>query len=107
MTKNFHREPVEQRLNQLSKLDPGINMESLTSGGLSLKLADHMIENCIGVMPLPLGLGLGFKVNGKSYLVPMAIEETSVIAACSTVAKLIAEKGSGFMCLSSPQIMIG
>jgi hydroxymethylglutaryl-CoA reductase len=55
-----------------------------------------MIENCIGVMPLPLGLGLGFKINGKSYMIPMAIEEPSVIAACSAIAKIIGEKGSGF-----------
>ena len=66
-----------------------------------------MIENCIGIMPLPLGLGLGFKVNGKSYIVPMAIEEPSVIAACSTIAKLISEQGAGFTAKSSAQIMIG
>jgi hydroxymethylglutaryl-CoA reductase len=66
-----------------------------------------MIENCIGIMPIPLGLGLGFKVNGKSYIVPMAIEEPSVIAACSTIAKLIAEQGAGFIAKSSAQIMIG
>ena len=93
---------MEQRLNQLAKLVPAIDVESLVRGGLSLKLADHMIENCIGVMPLPLGLGLGFKINGKSFIVPMAVEEPSVIAACSTIAKLISEKGSGFVCLSSP-----
>jgi len=50
-----------------------------------------MIENCIGVMPLPLGLGTGFKVNGKNYVVPMAIEEPSVIAACSTVGRMVSE----------------
>ena len=66
-----------------------------------------MIENCIGVLPLPLGLGIGFKVNGKVYLVPMAIEEPSVIAACSSIAKIIAEHGSGFICNSTPPVMIG
>lgn len=65
-----------------------------------------MIENCIGVMPLPLGLGIGFKVNGKAYLVPMAVEEPSVIAACSSIAKIISEN-SGFMCNSTPPVMIG
>jgi hydroxymethylglutaryl-CoA reductase len=48
-----------------------------------------MIENCIGVLPLPLGLGLGFRVNDKHYTVPMALEEPSVIAACSVMAKLV------------------
>ena len=65
-----------------------------------------MIENCIGVMPIPLGLGVGFKINGKQYQIPMAIEEPSVIAACSAIAKLIREKGSGFRCESTAPIMI-
>jgi hydroxymethylglutaryl-CoA reductase len=68
-----------------------LDILALEKGGLSAEQADYMIENCIGVMPLPLGLGTGFKVNGKSYMVPMAIEEPSVIAACSTVARLIGE----------------
>ena len=76
-------------------------------GGLTPENADYMIENCIGVIPLPLGLGLGFKVNNKTYQVPMAIEEPSVIAACSAVAKLIGDKGSGFKCQSTPPVMIG
>jgi hydroxymethylglutaryl-CoA reductase len=57
-----------------------------------------MIENCVGIMPLPLGLALGFKINEKPYIIPMALEEPSVIAACSAIAKLIGEKGSGFIC---------
>jgi hydroxymethylglutaryl-CoA reductase len=70
----------------------------LKKGGLSPETADYMIENCIGVLPLPLGLGIGFKINGKSYAVPMAVEEPSVIAACSAIAKIISEKGTGFLC---------
>jgi hydroxymethylglutaryl-CoA reductase len=66
-----------------------------------------MIENCIGIMPLPLGLGTGFKVNGKNYVVPMAIEEPSVIAACSTVARMVGENNPlGFQCRSMPPVMI-
>jgi hydroxymethylglutaryl-CoA reductase len=66
-----------------------------------------MIENCIGIMPLPLGLGTGFKVNGKNYVVPMAIEEPSVIAACSTVARMVGENHPlGFQCRSMPPVMI-
>ena len=57
-----------------------------------------MIENCIGIMPIPLGLGIGFKVNDKNYVVPMAVEEPSVIAACSAIAKIVGEHGSGFKC---------
>ena len=77
---------------------PGLDTKVLSQGGLTLKLADYMIENCIGVMPIPLGLGIGFKVNGKSYLVPMAVEEPSVIAACSAIAKIVNEHGTGFKC---------
>lgn len=79
----------------------------MKQGGLSLELADHMIENCIGTVSIPLGLGLSVKVNQKTYLVPMAIEEPSVIAACSVISKLIATEGSGFICTSSAQVMIG
>ena len=83
-----------------------MDTDILSSGGLRPEIADYMIENCIGIMPLPLGLGLGFKINGKSYMIPMAIEEPSVIAACSAIAKIIGEKGSGFICQSTPPVMI-
>jgi len=79
----------------------------LKKGGLTPDTADYMIENCIGILPLPLGLGIGFKINDKNYLVPMAVEEPSVIAACSAIAKIIGEKGSGFKCQSTPPVMIG
>ena len=79
----------------------------MKQGGLSIQLADHMIENCIGVVSIPLGLGLSVKVNNRTFLVPMAIEEPSVIAASSVIAKLIANEGSGFICESSKPIMIG
>jgi hydroxymethylglutaryl-CoA reductase len=92
---------------KLKKIIPNLDTKVLSDGGLSPQLADYMIENCIGVMPLPLGLGIGFKVNGKAYLVPMAVEEPSVIAACSSIAKIISEHGSGFVCHSTPPVMIG
>jgi degradative hydroxymethylglutaryl-CoA reductase len=78
----------------------------LLKGGLRPEIADYMIENCIGVLPLPLGLGMGFKINQKPYIIPMAIEEPSVIAACSAIGKLISDKGSGFTCQSTPPVMI-
>ena len=58
-------------------------------------------------MPLPLGLGIGFRINGKNFNVPMAVEEPSVIAACSVIAKLVSEHAGGFQCKSTPPIMIG
>ena len=86
---------------------PKLDRHVLTKGGLTPALADYMIENCIGIMPLPLGLGVGFKVNQKNYIVPMSIEEPSVIAACSSIAKIISQHGSGFICHSTPPVMIG
>ncbi len=90
----------------MTKLYPELDTEILKKGGLSTDTADYMIENCIGIMPLPLGLGIGFKINDKSYLVPMALEEPSVIAACSAIAKIIGDKGTGFICQSTPPVMI-
>jgi degradative hydroxymethylglutaryl-CoA reductase len=59
-----------------------------------------MIENCIGKVSVPLGLGLNFLINGRKYSIPMAVEEPSIVAAASSAAKLIAENG-GFTCYST------
>ena len=67
---------------------------------------DGMIENAIGIFPLPIGIANNFVINNKEYLVPMAIEEPSVIAAASNAAK-IASKGGGFMAQADDSIMIG
>jgi hydroxymethylglutaryl-CoA reductase len=77
-----------------------------TSGGLTPEAADHMIENMIGIYSLPLGLGLNFQVNGKDVLVPFAIEEPSVVAGASFMAKLI-RAGGGFQATASEPEMIG
>jgi hydroxymethylglutaryl-CoA reductase len=74
--------------------------------GVSLELADHMIENVIGIHPLPLGIALNFIVNGREVLVPMAIEEPSVVAGASYMAKLARHSG-GFQAQADPPLMIG
>ncbi|PWH20292.1 MAG: hydroxymethylglutaryl-CoA reductase, degradative [Anaerolineae bacterium] len=73
---------------------------------LPLDLADHMIENVIGTYPLPLGIALNFIINGKEVLVPMAIEEPSVVAGASYMAKLARSTG-GFQAQADPPLMIG
>jgi hydroxymethylglutaryl-CoA reductase len=73
--------------------------------GLPIQVADRMIENAIGVIELPLGIGLNFVVNGRDYLVPMAVEEPSVIAAVSSAAKLV-RSASGFDAAADPPLMI-
>jgi hydroxymethylglutaryl-CoA reductase len=75
-------------------------------GGLSLEQADHMIENVVGLHALPLGIGLNFLVNGKEVLVAMAIEEPSVVAGASFMARL-ARAGGGFSAESDAPEMIG
>lgn len=74
--------------------------------GLSVEQADRMVENALGLFALPLGLGVNFLVNGRNYLVPMAVEEPSVIAAVSNAARL-ARAGRGFLAGSSDPVMIG
>lgn len=76
------------------------------SGGLDMPTADIMIENVIGVLELPLGIATNFKINGRDYLIPMAIEESSVVAAASNAAKM-ARIGGGFRTESTEPVMIG
>lgn len=78
----------------------------LNTGSLPLGVADGMIENVIGAFPLPLGIGVNFLINGRDYLVPMAIEEPSVVAAASYAAKM-AREGGGFYTSSTTPVMIG
>lgn len=75
-------------------------------GGLRPDAAGHMIENVIGLYSLPLGIGLNFQVNGRDVLVPFAIEEPSVVAGASFMAKL-ARVGGGFQATTSAPEMIG
>ena len=74
--------------------------------GVDPATLDRMIENVIGVMPLPLGVATNFTINGKDYLVPMAIEEPSVVAAASNAAK-VARASGGFFAQTTAPVMIG
>ncbi len=75
-------------------------------GSLPLDLADRMIENVVGTIPLPLGIGVNFLINNRDYLIPMAIEEPSVVAAASYAAKMVRD-GGGFHTSSTLPIMVG
>jgi hydroxymethylglutaryl-CoA reductase len=76
------------------------------AAGLNIETADHMIENVVGLHTLPLGIAANFLINGRDVLVPMVIEETSVVAGASFAAKL-AQAGGGFVTSSTPSEMIG
>ena len=75
-------------------------------GGISFDKADKMVENAIGTFSLPLGIATNFKINGKDYVVPMVIEEPSVIAAASKGAKVARIKG-GFEVSADESFSIG
>ncbi len=75
-------------------------------GGLSAEQANHMIENAVGVYGLPLGIAQNFVINGREVLVPMAVEEPSVVAGASFMARL-ARSGGGFTAHTTAPEMIG
>lgn len=91
---------------EAAQLDPETQGALFGSAGLTVEAADHMIENVVGVFGLPLGIALNFQVNGEDVLVPMAVEEPSVVAGASFMAKL-AREGGGFQAETDPPQMIG
>ena len=104
----FYNLSLEERRAELlrhAELTPE-ELAALTGqAGLNAHQADHMIENVVGLYALPLGIALNFVVNGRQVLVPMAIEEPSVVAGASFMAKL-ARAGGGFSAHTSPPEMI-
>ncbi len=104
----FYRLSLDERV-KIVKEFAGLSDEEaevLKKGMLPLEVADRMIENVVGLWPLPLGIATNFLINGKDYLIPMAIEEPSVVAAASNAAKMARESG-GFKAGASDSIMIG
>ncbi len=104
----FYNLSLEERLAELTRR-AGLTEEEAEAlsgaAGLDATQADHMIENVIGLHALPLGVALNFQVNGRDVLVPMAIEEPSVVAGASFMAKL-ARAGGGFHAHTSAPEMI-
>ena len=105
----FYNLPVADRTQRLAEAG-GLDAASLVAlsgvNGLDRNLADHMIENVVGTYSLPLGVALNFVVNGREVLVPMVIEEPSVVAGASHMAKL-ARAAGGFRALATAPEMIG
>src|SRR5438067_6660626 len=103
----FYKMKMAERLRKLADALEHSELDGLgESGTLPLANADAMIENAVGVLGLPVGIGLNFTVNGEDVLVPMAVEEPSVIAAVSLAAK-IAREGGGFIASADEPRMIG
>ncbi len=105
----FYRLSMEERqriVKEFAELSDEDFLPLIKEGGLPFSLADKMIENVVGTMEIPVGIAVNFLINGKDYLVPMAIEEPSVVAAASYMAKVARENG-GIKASADEPIMIG
>lgn len=105
----FYNKSIEERL-QLVKNSSEIEETefekiSAETKGLPLEVADRMVENVVGTFQLPLGIATNFTINDKDYLIPMAVEEPSVVAAASNMAR-IARKSGGFHTSYTGSLMI-
>ena len=101
----FYKHSVAER-RALLGLDVNSTGAFDVQGGLQLPVANRMIENVVGVLGLPLGVALNFIVDGEEVVVPMAVEEASIVAACSHIARLAAA-GGGFTTSADPPITVG
>lgn len=105
----FHKLPLHERVSTIARMHRLTAQEtSALTGetGLSMAVANQMVENAVGTFELPLGLGLNLLINGRDYLVPMVVEEPSVIAAVSFAASIVRESG-GFFCDADQPMMVG
>jgi hydroxymethylglutaryl-CoA reductase len=103
----FYKMKMAERLRRLADALDDRDLDGLgQSATLPLANAEAMIENAVGVLGLPVGVGLNFLVNGEDVLIPMAVEEASVIAAVSLAAKIVRE-GGGFDASADEPRMIG
>ena len=104
----FHKLTMEQKAAEAAEFS-GLTQEELRRltepGALGNEIADHIIENVIGTYQLPIGLAMNFLINGREYIIPMVLEEASVVAAASNAAKM-ARAGGGFATSYSGNIMI-
>lgn len=104
----FYKLSPEERRSQVAEF-AGLSQEDMailqTESSLSMDGADRMVENVISVMPIPLGVAVNFCINGKDYIIPMATEEPSVIAAASNMARLCRDNG-GFKTSNTGAMMI-
>ena len=103
----FFKLPIDARRDAVAAATglPRAGFSALDPGSLDLASADNLIENVVGTLSVPLAVATNFRINGVDYLVPMAVEEASVVAAASNAAKMI-RAGGGFVARSDPPWMI-
>jgi hydroxymethylglutaryl-CoA reductase len=107
----FYKMDVPKRLEVVSKAT-GCNsreaeiLDGTNGGGLPITTADRMVENCVGIFSLPMGIGVNMRIDDRDRLVPMVVEEPSVVAGLSHGAKLLRE-GPGVVTEATDPLMIG
>ena len=107
--KGFYKLSVSERRNLLSEitgLEDDMVKAWASNGELSEEVADRMIENVIGTYSLPIGVATNFIIDGEHYLIPFVVEEASVVAAASNMAKRCHSNG-GFVSDNDDPVMIG
>lgn len=104
----FHKKSIQERQQDLIETAGLLTSETdfMNRGGIDPALADRMIENVVGLYSLPLGIATNFLINGREVLIPMAVEEPSVVAGASFMARLVRE-GGGFTASADEPEMIG
>lgn len=105
----FHKLSLDEKLSALKDFS-GLDEDDISNlkktGRLGMDIAGRMIENVVGTFEFPMGIATNFRVNGRDYLIPMVLEEPSVVAAASYAAKLARESG-GFTAETDDPVMIG
>jgi hydroxymethylglutaryl-CoA reductase len=104
----FYKVTVQERralVGDATGADPQDVERALDAGGLDAETADKFVENVLGTYALPYGVALNVRVNGRDHVVPMVIEEPSVVAAASNAAKMV-RAGGGFVAETDPPLMI-
>jgi hydroxymethylglutaryl-CoA reductase len=105
----FYKLDIDERRRRIAALTglDAADVASLeASGGLSSEQANQMVENALGILGMPLGVCVNMRVDGRDWLLPMAVEEPSVIAACSNAAKML-RSGDGIRASVTAPLMIG
>lgn len=106
----FYKKSIDERLDivkDFAALDgEDIKLLKHVSSSVDMNLMNSLVENVIGSMPIPLGIAPNFLINGKDYMLPMAIEESSVIAGAANGARIIRDSG-GIISIASQPMMIG
>src|SRR5258708_11498314 len=104
----FHKVTGQERgalVGDATGSHPDAIEQALAGGGLDAETADKFVENVLGTYALPYGVALNVRVNGKDHVVPMVVEEPSVVAAASNAAKMVRASG-GFTADTDPPLMI-